>query len=106
MVMGDHGFRYGTLRATRAGQFEDNNPLLIFAVPELLRTNRQLMNNLNDNSHKLISHYDVYATMLDIAKKAPIQNFTDFRSPNIDELKGNRRADSLLRPLGMNIRPF
>jgi hypothetical protein len=98
--MGDHGFRHGAIRKTRAGEFEDNNPFLMIAVPEPLRTNRELMHNLHENSQKLISHYDVYATMLDMAKIAPIRNFTDFQSFNFDALQGNRRGQSLLRPFG------
>jgi hypothetical protein len=95
--MGDHGYRHGAIRKTKAGEFEDKNPLLIFAVPESLRTNRRLMNNLYENSHKLISHYDIYATMLDIAKVAPKNNFTEFQSIKVD-----RRGQSLMRPFGLN----
>ena len=38
------------------------------------------MNNLNDNSQKLISHYDIYGTLIDIAKIALILYFTDFQT--------------------------
>lgn len=104
--MGDHGYRRGEIRRTSAGEFEDNNPLLLFAVPESLRTNEQLMNNLNDNSQKLISHYDIYATLIDIAKIAPILNFTDFQTQKFYQLQKNQRGQSLLRLFGMNFYIF
>ena len=70
--MGDHGMRFGEARETKVGQIEDGNPLLFVAVPESLSNNKQLMDNLQTNSaERLISHFDVYTTLLDIAADAP-----------------------------------
>jgi hypothetical protein len=45
---------------------ESNNPFLGLIVPKSLRSNRNLMDQLNANSKKLISHFDLYATLLEV----------------------------------------
>lgn len=66
--MGDHGIRFGSIRNTKQGELEDNNPAMLVVVPEHLRYNTQLMENLRNNSRNLVTHYDTYATMLNIAR--------------------------------------
>uniref|UniRef100_A0A914CD13 Uncharacterized protein n=1 Tax=Acrobeloides nanus TaxID=290746 RepID=A0A914CD13_9BILA len=66
--MGDHGLRFGQFRSTRVGQVEDNNPALFVVVPEKLRNNYPIMNMLQENSKQLISHFDLYASFVDIAR--------------------------------------
>uniref|UniRef100_A0A914PGF9 Uncharacterized protein n=1 Tax=Panagrolaimus davidi TaxID=227884 RepID=A0A914PGF9_9BILA len=84
----DHGIRFGGLRNTDIGEIEDNNPFLFLSVPANLRTNTKLTNTLKANSKMLITHYDIYATFLDIVK--PL-------NPRISKplIKGN----SLFQPL-------
>ncbi|KAH7717004.1 Protein K03A11.4 [Aphelenchoides avenae] len=67
-LMGDHGLRHGGIRATKQGELEDNNPAMVLAVPEHLRRNQNLMSNLNANSKQLVTHYDTYATLVNIAR--------------------------------------
>ncbi len=94
--------RTGSIRNYPVGEFEDNNPMLFIAVPERLRNNHQLTDNLYQNSHSLVTHYDIYATLIDIAKVAPMSNFDDWQEFNFDRLQNNRRGQSLLRPFGIN----
>uniref|UniRef100_A0A914WJN5 Sulfatase N-terminal domain-containing protein n=1 Tax=Plectus sambesii TaxID=2011161 RepID=A0A914WJN5_9BILA len=78
-MMSDHGMTFGPVRETKMGQKENGNPMLFFAVPESLSHNKQLLENLRTNSaDRLISHFDVYTTLLDIATVAPRTNWTDF----------------------------
>lgn len=66
-ILGDHGYRHGSIRQTQQGELEDNNPVAIVVVPERLRTNERLMSNLRQNARKLVTHYDTYATLHSIA---------------------------------------
>ncbi|VDM91366.1 unnamed protein product, partial [Onchocerca ochengi] len=84
-VMGDHGLRFGKIRATPPGQIEDNNPFFMIAVPKYLRSNEQLILNLKQNSRRHTSHFDFYATLYDIVRYARNDNFRkwdeyDFRT--------------------------
>ncbi|VDK87098.1 unnamed protein product [Onchocerca ochengi] len=83
--MGDHGLRFGKIRATPPGQIEDNNPFFMIAVPKYLRSNEQLILNLKQNSRRHTSHFDFYATLYDIVRYARNDNFRkwdeyDFRT--------------------------
>ncbi|KAI1730084.1 sulfatase domain-containing protein [Ditylenchus destructor] len=69
-VMGDHGNRMDPLSGTNAGVKEDNNPALFVILPKKLRRNWRLRAVLEENSRQLVSHYDVYATMVAIAKSS------------------------------------
>ncbi|CAJ0946646.1 unnamed protein product, partial [Mesorhabditis belari] len=95
----DHGPRYGSLVYTTLGKRELKNPLLHITVPKWLRSNEQLMSNLRENSLKLLTQYDVFATLLDILKYSPQSNYTDFSFIPMDESKINN-GTSILRPLG------
>jgi hypothetical protein len=101
--MGDHGIRFTDIRRTEIGKIEDNNPMFTISVPSRLRTNSQLIENLRNNAQQLISHYDVYATLLDIALFAFESNFTNFEQSNINDriatVVGHGRGSSLLRPI-------
>jgi hypothetical protein len=65
--MGDHGGRTGKVRQTLIGELEDNNPFLIVMLPERLRANTDIVSQLYKNSKEIITHYDLYATFLEIA---------------------------------------
>ncbi|VBB31922.1 unnamed protein product [Acanthocheilonema viteae] len=102
-LMGDHGLRFGSIRETVVGEAEDNNPLLTIALPKYLRSNKQLILNLKQNSRRHTSHFDFYATLYDIARYARKDNFQkwdehDFRS-EFGETRGGIRAKSMLRPI-------
>uniref|UniRef100_A0A0R3S0V7 Sulfatase domain-containing protein n=1 Tax=Elaeophora elaphi TaxID=1147741 RepID=A0A0R3S0V7_9BILA len=102
-LMGDHGLRFGDIRRTPLGETEDNNPLLMVALPKYLRSNEQLLMNLKQNSRRHTSQFDFYATLYDIARYARKDNFQkwdehDFRS-ELGEKRGGIRAKSLLRPI-------
>lgn len=65
--MSDHGNRYLLPTDTLIGEIEISNPFLFIIVPEKLRNNKDLTSQLYNNSYQLITHYDVYVTLLEIA---------------------------------------
>ena len=65
--MGDHGLRVGAIRSTSVGELEENNPMLILTLPQRLRNNSDLRQQLEANSRLLITHFDLYATFVEIA---------------------------------------
>ncbi|KAH7725882.1 Protein R03G8.3 [Aphelenchoides avenae] len=69
IITADHGFRYTAMRETRQGELEDFNPALVVVVPEHLRENDELMANLKANAGQLTTHYDLYATLVNIARE-------------------------------------
>uniref|UniRef100_A0A0N4ZM65 Sulfatase domain-containing protein n=1 Tax=Parastrongyloides trichosuri TaxID=131310 RepID=A0A0N4ZM65_PARTI len=105
IFMSDHGFRLGRYRNSEIGNFEDSNPFLMIAPPKELRNQHsEVVKNLKFNSEKHTSHFDIYATMLDIATEGSRNDFKnmipfDFTSiVKNDTIKGL----SLLREINQN----
>uniref|UniRef100_A0A0N5BUZ7 Sulfatase domain-containing protein n=1 Tax=Strongyloides papillosus TaxID=174720 RepID=A0A0N5BUZ7_STREA len=100
ILMSDHGDKTDIFSITDIGRYERKNPYFIITIPGELRSNEQLVKNLKENSKKHISHFDIYATLLDILTNAPKDGFKmldkqkDFPIES-DTIKGL----SLLRPL-------
>ncbi|MFH4974820.1 hypothetical protein AB6A40_001529 [Gnathostoma spinigerum] len=100
--MGDHGMRFGSLRRTKIGTYEDDNPNMIISVPYWLRSNRQLMTNIHMNSRRHTSHYDLHATLYDIAHIARANGYAEWGDHDFRNEFGPRkglRAKSLFRPI-------
>ncbi|VDM93077.1 unnamed protein product, partial [Litomosoides sigmodontis] len=73
------------------------------ALPKYLRSNKQLILNLKQNSRRHTSQFDFYATLYDIARYARKDNFQkwdehDFRE-EFGAVRGGIRAKSMLRPI-------
>ncbi|CAD5232436.1 unnamed protein product [Bursaphelenchus xylophilus] len=68
ILMSDHGLRFGGIKDTDIGLMEENNPALMISLPLALRQNQKLVSKLKENSKQHLSHYDIYATLLDIAQ--------------------------------------
>uniref|UniRef100_A0AC35TG89 Sulfatase domain-containing protein n=1 Tax=Rhabditophanes sp. KR3021 TaxID=114890 RepID=A0AC35TG89_9BILA len=97
---GDHGHRMSTFGGTTLGQYEKLNPALFVAVPKKLRENKELMKNLKDNSMKHVSHFDTYATLLDINTEADRTNFKNLATFNFSTIvKDTIKGLSLFRPI-------
>ena len=91
ILMGDHGARFGDFRNTYQGHMEENMPALYISLPESFRHERpELYSNLNDNSHKLVNNFDIFATLVDII---------DLGKGYSDPRQKTRYGISLLRPI-------
>ncbi|CEF60646.1 Protein of unknown function DUF229 family and Alkaline phosphatase-like, alpha/beta/alpha domain and Alkaline-phosphatase-like, core domain-containing protein [Strongyloides ratti] len=103
IFMGDHGFRLSTYQTTDIGGHEHKNPYFIITVPNELKSNKELMDNLRENSNKHISHFDVYATLIDLLTNAPNDNFEMLnKQKKFPIVNDTIKGSSLLRPIKGN----
>ncbi|OQR69235.1 hypothetical protein BIW11_01884 [Tropilaelaps mercedesae] len=64
----DHGFRFGDLRHTPLGRYEDQLPFGFIMVPRAFAEKRpEAIANLRANARRLVTTYDLHATMLELA---------------------------------------
>lgn len=66
--MSDHGNNIDYIVDHSIGKMESKNPFLTVMVPEKLRSNENLMEHLNKNSQQILTHFDLYATFLEIVE--------------------------------------
>ncbi|KAI6237506.1 hypothetical protein M3Y95_00272300 [Aphelenchoides besseyi] len=103
LLFADHGNRLARIHSTSIGRIEDKNPMLVLSVPEELRRNPTLMSTLNLNSRRLISHYDTYVTLKEIAKYGKTwTETTDFELLVDPALTQNQVGTSYLHPISDN----
>jgi len=66
VFLSDHGARFGDFRQTHVGWMEEMLPFIFFRFPEWWKKeNPQKYKNLQSNSDKLTSPYDLYLTLRD-----------------------------------------
>ncbi|XP_033757106.1 uncharacterized protein LOC117339542 [Pecten maximus] len=67
IFLSDHGSRIDSIRNTYIGRIEERMPLLQIAVPRKLREKYpSLVENMQDNTQRLTTHFDFHETLLDI----------------------------------------
>lgn len=73
----DHGIRFGDLRATLTGYFEERLPSFYLSLPPLFKEQFPLLhNNILTNTKRLVSPYDFYLTLNDILKLSVKENIS------------------------------
>ncbi|KAK3597999.1 hypothetical protein CHS0354_042352 [Potamilus streckersoni] len=93
IVFSDHGYRLGGLSTTYVGRLENNLPFLSVYVPESLKKRFSwIQTNLDQNSEKLVTVYDIHKTISDISKNK-FENQTD------GNVYSQRTARNLLLPV-------
>jgi hypothetical protein len=65
VVMGDHSFYQPPYGETHEGLLERRLPLLLLRLPETLKAHQEA---LEENAAQVVSHYDVYKTLLEISR--------------------------------------
>lgn len=89
ILMSDHGIRWGPYRNTFQGSLEDRLPMLRFIVPEWFRTMYpRAIQNLNRNSMRLTTPYDLHETLLDLANTKLLDD--DSIKKRMGAVQGNR----------------
>ena len=67
VMMSDHGARFSAFRSTLQGKYEERLPYMGISLPPSLRhTHAHLYDNLQNNSHKLTTPYDVHEMLLEL----------------------------------------
>ncbi|KAI6217001.1 Protein of unknown function DUF229 domain containing protein [Aphelenchoides besseyi] len=99
--LSDHGSRLYDSTSVPVDRQEDNNPFFVMTVPKQLRENFEFVAQVERNSRQLFTHFDTYATFVDI-----IENINDLnRMPSFDAKEFSTykspisRGSSLFRPL-------
>ncbi|XP_040069877.1 uncharacterized protein LOC120842768 [Ixodes scapularis] len=68
VFLSDHGMRYGPIRRTLVGKYEDRLPFaFLMFPPEFRRKYPEAVRNLKINQYRLTTHYDLHATLLELA---------------------------------------
>lgn len=64
VFFGDHGYRYGKIMKTRVGKLEGKLPVMFIAVPKRFRERHPgYVKNVQTNSRRLTTHFDMHATL-------------------------------------------
>ncbi|KAJ8297772.1 hypothetical protein KUTeg_024303 [Tegillarca granosa] len=70
IFMGDHGSNFGAIRNTFIGRIEERMPFFSLVLPEhIKRKYPDIHKNLQDNTHRLTTVFDVHETIKDILNK-------------------------------------
>lgn len=75
ILLSDHGIRWGSIRLTKQGRLEERLPFVHILLPPSFRQNYNLAyNNLKQNSKRLTTPFDMYATLSDLINLEVINN--------------------------------
>nr|XP_033342687.1 uncharacterized protein LOC117229886 [Megalopta genalis] len=67
VFLSDHGMRWGPIRNTYVGWYEERLPFLYIWLPEWLRLERpDAYSSLRGNQHRLLSPFDLYQTLREV----------------------------------------
>ncbi|GFT91730.1 uncharacterized protein NPIL_97101 [Nephila pilipes] len=101
IVLGDHGMRWGSIRKTYIGRLEERLPmLLIYLPPDFKIKHPKETENLKLNSHRLITPFDLHATLVNILHLQ--ENFTFVNPDDVNAelaLNFTKRAYTLFQPV-------
>ncbi|XP_054744572.1 uncharacterized protein LOC129248994 [Anastrepha obliqua] len=97
LLMSDHGLRWGSFRRTYQGMMEERQPLLIAIYPSWFKQKyAEAVANLEINSKRLTTFFDVYETILDVL------NLKNLRPSNIQS-RAKELRDSDIMPRGISL---
>ncbi|VDL79817.1 unnamed protein product [Nippostrongylus brasiliensis] len=72
--MGDHGPRREGIGELKLGQYENLNPFLMALIPSQYR-NGSIYGELKNKRHKLMTNFDIHATLMDILQACEYSDF-------------------------------
>ncbi|CAL4105083.1 unnamed protein product, partial [Meganyctiphanes norvegica] len=94
IFLSDHGMRYGGIRTTTIGKYEENTPFNFFILPESFKEKyKTAYYSLLENQKRLTTHFDIHKSLVDILDKN-YQNETYLAEPVVKD-----REMSLFKPI-------
>ncbi|XP_021941338.1 uncharacterized protein LOC110840547 isoform X2 [Zootermopsis nevadensis] len=99
MVLGDHGNRFSGLRKTEIGRVEERMPFLAVSLPrDFKRRFPHLVAGLKQNQNNLLSWFDFYEMLMDLAhnnlgKKSLVQRYGTIGSSPFRWISKNRTCE-------------
>lgn len=99
VFISDHGIRFGSLRQTYIGRFEDSLPYGFLVFPDwFLRQHPDFAAALKVNQRRLATHFDVHATLLQLVNATLPKTVTKHGQSLFYELPENRTCESASVP--------
>ncbi|XP_047545101.1 uncharacterized protein LOC125077258 [Vanessa atalanta] len=100
-LVSDHGIRWGEIRSTNQGRLEERLPFVyILTPPNFRKKYKNAFENLNVNSRRLTTPYDLHATLYDLMNLEIIEDkMIDLRR-NQSNLES--KGISLFLPISVN----
>ncbi|XP_034949580.1 uncharacterized protein [Chelonus insularis] len=86
IFLSDHGMRWGEIRNTFVGWYEERLPFLYLRIPDWLREDSKVVQALKSNEHRLTSPYDIYETFRDILTHVGGEAFPSSGCPKCQSL--------------------
>ncbi|GFU12034.1 uncharacterized protein NPIL_483021 [Nephila pilipes] len=97
VLFSDHGIRFGDIRLTYIGKFEERMPLMYIHFPKwFLDQYPDYAKNLRINQNRLMTLFDIHATMvhlLDLTKSAEERSAVTLGQSLLEEISPNRTCD-------------
>ncbi|GFY54426.1 uncharacterized protein TNIN_302981 [Trichonephila inaurata madagascariensis] len=98
VLFSDHGIRFGEIRRTYIGKFEERMPLMYIHFPKwFLDQYPVYAKNLRTNQNRLMTLFDIHATMvhlLDLNKPAEERSAVTLGQSLLEEISPNRTCDN------------
>ncbi|GIY23129.1 hypothetical protein CDAR_469662 [Caerostris darwini] len=97
VLFSDHGLRFGKIRYTYIGKFEERMPFMYIHAPKwFLQQHPQIAKNLEINQNRLMTLFDIHATMihlLDLNKSPEERAAVSLGKSLFDEISPNRTCE-------------
>ncbi|CAK1550105.1 unnamed protein product [Leptosia nina] len=101
ILLSDHGIRWGDIRFTKQGRLEERLPFIHILLPPSFKENYPMAyKNINLNSHRLTTPFDIHATLVDLVNLDSIQD-TNIKTRTSASYDDNRSI-SLFLPIPKN----
>ncbi|XP_015929498.2 uncharacterized protein [Parasteatoda tepidariorum] len=96
VIFSDHGIRYGKIRETYIGKFEERMPFMYIHFPKwFLAQNSDINRNMIVNQERLMTLFDIHATLKHLLnpKNEYVADFDEYGLSLLNEIPESRTCD-------------